>query len=74
MRKIKTPNTHTLDAWKIFNDSLPSALISGQCLLNALNTWENKQFLVSQNNIVFYLKLFLAKPESVCNILFELIY
>lgn len=40
--------------------------------LIAIYTWENKQFLVSQYNIVFYLKLCVAKPESVGNILFEL--
>lgn len=40
----------------------------------AIYIWENKQFLVSQYNIVFYLKVCVAKPESVCNILFGLIY
>lgn len=53
MGEIK-PYTHTLDARKNFHQLFK--FISRQCLLNALNTWENKKFLVSQYSIVFYLK------------------
>lgn len=70
MGEIK-PYTHTLDARKNFHQLF--TFISRQCLLNALNTWENKKILSKPIQYCILFEKCVAKPESVRNIRFELI-